>query len=111
MHGMSVVTGLLSTVREEMEKHGVRRLLLIRVRYEALFGIVSEALPFAPEALTAGTDLEGVTLGTEEVPITLRCFRCGHTFPTVKGEHFFASCPVYSERYGHSVETGRELYV
>ena len=35
MHEMSVVTSLLSIVREEMEKHNVHRLLLVRVRYGA----------------------------------------------------------------------------
>lgn len=101
----------LSIVREEMEKHDVHRLLLVRVRYGALSNIVPEALSFAFEALTAGTDFEGAVLETEEVPITLKCSQCGHTFPAVKGEHFFAPCPACGEQYGHSMETGRELYV
>ena len=104
-------TSLLSIVREEMEKHDVHRLLLVRVRYGALSNIVPEALSFAFEALTAGTDFEGAVLETEEVPITLKCSQCGHTFPAVKGEHFFAPCPACGEQYGHSMETGRELYV
>ena len=91
MHEMSVVTSLLSIVREEMEKHDVHRLLLVRVRYGALSNIVPEALSFAFEALTAGTDFEGAVLETEE--------------------HFFAPCPACGEQYGHSMETGRELYV
>ena len=111
MHEMSVVTSLLSIVREEMEKHDFHRLLLVRVRYGALSNIVPEALSFAFEALTAGTDFEGAVLETEEVPITLKCSQCGHTFPAVKGEHFFAPCPACGEQYGHSMETGRELYV
>ena len=81
------------------------------VRYGALSNIVPEALSFAFEALTAGTDFEGAVLETEEVPITLKCSQCGHTFPAVKGEHFFAPCPACGEQYGHSMETGRELYV
>ena len=93
MHEMSVVTSLLSIVREEMEKHDVHRLLLVRVRYGALSNIVPEALSFAFEALTAGTDFEGAVLETEEVPITLK------------------PCPACGEQYGHSMETGRELYV
>ena len=48
MHEMSVVTSLLSIVREEMEKHDVHRLLLVRVRYGALSNIVPEALSTAP---------------------------------------------------------------
>lgn len=96
MHEMSVVTSLLSIVREEMEKHDVHRLLLVRVRYGALSNIVPEALSFAFEALTAGTDFEGAVLETEEVPITLKCSQCGHTFPAVQGRAFL--CAVSSLR-------------
>ena len=63
------------------------------------------------EALTAGTDFEGAVLETEEVPITLKCSKCGQTFSPVRGEHFFAPCPSCGEQYGHAMETGRELYV
>ena len=109
--GLRTLRKIEDIVREEMEKHDVHRLLLVRVRYGALSNIVPEALSFAFEALTAGTDFEGAVLETEEVPITLKCSQCGHTFPAVKGEHFFAPCPACGEQYGHSMETGRELYV
>ena len=89
MHEMSVVTSLLSIVREEMEKHDVHRLLLVRVRYGALSNIVPEALSFAFEALTAGTDFESAVLETEEGSLTLQCFPCGHNFPARQGEDFF----------------------
>ncbi len=71
MHEMSVVTSLLSIVREEMAKHDVHRLLLVRVRYGALANIVPEALSFAFEALTAGTDFEdrGDTHHPEMLPV------------------------------------------
>lgn len=111
MHEMSVVTSLLSIVREEMAKHDVRRLLLVRVRYGALANIVPEALSFAFEALTVGTEFEGAVLETEEIPITLKCSQCGHVFSPPKGEHFFAPCPACGEEFGHVMETGRELYV
>ena len=71
MHEMSVVTSLLSIVREEMEKHDVHRLLLVRVRYGALSNIVPEALSFAFEALTAGTDFEGAVLAVSYTHLTL----------------------------------------
>lgn len=80
MHELSVVTSLLALVREEMAKHGVQRLLSVRVRYGALTNIVPEALSFAFEALTAGTDFDGAVLEMEETPLELRCSECGSLF-------------------------------
>lgn len=111
MHEMSVVTSLLSLIREEMAKHEVRRLLLVRLRYGALTNIVPEALSFAFEALTAGTDLEGAVLETEEVPLTLRCSECSAVFAPERGNLFLAVCPACGARQGHEVESGRELYL
>lgn len=112
MHEMSVVSSLLSIVQEEMQKHGVSRLLLVRVRYGALANIVPEALSFAFEALTMETPFEGAVLETEEVPLTLKCSVCGTVFAPPPEERFFRSLarPAGSEG-GHTVETGRELYV
>ena len=59
MHEMSLVTSLLSIIREETERHALHRLLQVRARYGALANIVPEALSVAFEALTAGTDWEG----------------------------------------------------
>lgn len=111
MHEMSVITSLLSIVREEMEKHHVQHLLLVRVRYGTLANIVPEALSFAFEALTADTDFAGAVLELEEVPVTLRCHQCGFLFTPPKKEAFGASCPQCGEQKGHQLETGRELYV
>lgn len=111
MHEMSVVTSLLSIVREEMEKHHVQHLLLVRVRYGTLANIVPEALTFAFEALTADTDFAGAVLETEEIPVTLRCHQCGFHFTPIEKGAFWASCPQCGEQGGHKLETGRELYV
>lgn len=72
MHEMSLVTSLLSIIREEMERHALHRLLQVRARYGALANIVPEALSVAFEALTAGTDWEGAVLQAEEIPLSLK---------------------------------------
>ena len=71
MHEMSLVTSLLSIIREETERHALHRLLQVRARYGALANIVPEALSVAFEALTAGTDWEGAVLQAEEIPSVL----------------------------------------
>lgn len=111
MHELSVVTSLLALVREEMAKHGVQRLLSVRVRYGTLTNIVPEALSFAFEALTTGTDLEGAVLEMEEVPVTLRCAECACIFSPEGKNLFLAACPKCGSCQGHRVESGRELYL
>ncbi len=111
MHELSVVTSLLALVREEMAKHGVQRLLSVRVRYGALTNIVPEALSFAFEALTAGTDFDGAVLEMEETPLELRCSECGSLFSPKEKNLFLATCPNCGSREGHQVESGRELYL
>ncbi|MEG1610827.1 MAG: hydrogenase maturation nickel metallochaperone HypA [Bilophila sp.] len=111
MHEMSVVTSMLSIVRDEMAKHAVSHLLLVRVRYGALSNIVPEALSFAFEALTANTDLAGAVLETEEMPVTLRCGKCDTVFTPEGKDRFFTPCPACGEQNGHRMESGRELYV
>lgn len=111
MHEMSVVTSLLDMVREEMQKHRVERLLLVRVRYGVLTNIVPEALSFAFEALTQGTPFEGAVLETEVVPLTLRCVACEKTF-TLEDRHFFtAVCTHCGTESAHTIVGGRELYL
>ena len=68
MHEMSLVTSLLSIIREEMERHPLHRLLQVRARYGALANIVPEALSVAFEALTAGTDWEGAVCKPKKSP-------------------------------------------
>lgn len=111
MHELSVATSLLSIVREEAAKHHVQRVLLVRVRYGTLTNIVPEALSFAFETLTAGTELEGTVLEMEEVPLTLRCSSCSLVFTPEENSLFFAKCPSCGAEEGHEVETGRELYL
>ena len=111
MHEMSLVTSLLSIIREETERHALHRLLQVRARYGALANIVPEALSVAFEALTVGTDWEGAVLQAEEIPLSLKCSRCGQIFSPARQKRFSAPCPFCGEEQGHSIGAGRELYI
>lgn len=112
MHELAIAESLLSLIKDEMRKHDVHRLLLVRVRYGALTAIVPEALQFAFESLTAGTEMQGAVLEMEKVPLTLRCMNCGTIFTPQEEENVFvAVCPKCHEEIGHQVETGRELFL
>lgn len=110
MHEMSVAESIIRIAADEMEKHGLRKLLLVRIRYGAMSNVVADSLSFCFEAMTLNTPHEGAKLELEELPVTLRCGACGETF-TPEGHDPFAPCPACGEILGHSVEQGRELYV
>nr|WP_278593748.1 hydrogenase maturation nickel metallochaperone HypA [Bilophila wadsworthia] len=86
-----------------MERHAPHRLLQVRARYGALANIVPEALSVAFEALTAGTDWEGAVLQAEEIPLSLKCSRCGQIFSPARQKRFSAPCPFCGEEQGHSI--------
>ena len=111
MHEMSIVTSLLALVREEMSRHNVSRLLVVKVRYGVLTNIVPEAMTFAFEALTAGTNLEGAKLETEEIPLRLHCANCDREFSVTERNIFHVICPFCGCNEGHVPMNGRELYL
>lgn len=111
MHELSLVEGILAIVREELAKHGLRRLIRVRVKHGVLTAVVPEALETAFEALTAGTDLAGAVLETELVPLSVRCRACGQEFAPSGEERFLMPCPACGTELGHTILTGRELFI
>lgn len=112
MHEMSLTVSLLAIVREEMQKHGAGTLILVRVRYGALANVVPEALSMAFEVLTADTDVDGARLEMIEEPVRLLCGGCREEFaPPVPATSLFSACPLCGEEIGHTVLSGKELYI
>ncbi|MDR4028135.1 MAG: hydrogenase/urease maturation nickel metallochaperone HypA [Bilophila sp.] len=50
-------------------------------------------------------------LQAEEIPLSLKCSRCGQTFSPARQKRFSAPCPFCGEEQGHSIGAGRELYI
>lgn len=112
MHEMSLTVSLLNIVREEMQKHGATSLILVRVRYGALANVVPEALSMAFEVLTADTDVDGARLEMIEEPVRLACGGCRKKFePVTAAAAVFSPCPLCGEEIGHTVLSGKELYI
>ncbi|BBD07427.1 hydrogenase maturation nickel metallochaperone HypA [Desulfovibrio ferrophilus] len=110
MHEMSIAQGLIAIMKEEMEKHGVTKLHSVRVAYGELAALVPEALTFAFEACTLGTDMEGATLEMIPIPVVLKCSDCGEQFSPDRSD-LFMPCPKCGEGLGHEVLQGKELYL
>lgn len=111
MHEMSIVTSLLDVVREEMAKHGVQKLIVVRVCYGALTNVVPEALSFGFEALTQNTDLEGARLETRLIPLTMHCAACDQDFQPPERQIFTSVCPHCGAESAHAIVGGKELYI
>lgn len=109
MHEMSLIQGMLDILVEEKKKHGLSTIHKVNVVNGALAGAVTDALTFAWEALTPGTEFEGVELVVRELPVRLRCGSCNKEFEANSAR--YAPCPECDELLGHEVLQGKELYI
>lgn len=110
MHELAIAQSLLALIEDEMAKHGKEKLVTVKVRHGRLSAVVPEALDMGFTALTMDTRLAGAQLVMEEIPVVLRCRVCGKEF-TPEGASAFAPCPACGEELGHTVVSGRELYI
>jgi len=111
MHELSIVQSLLALIEDEMAKHGKEKLVTVKVRHGRLASVVPEAMDMGFTVLTEGTRLEGAALVMEETPVVLRCRACSREFTPENPSSAFAPCPGCGEELGHTVLSGRELYI
>lgn len=111
MHELAIAQSLLAIIEDEMAKHDKKQLISVKVRHGRLSAVVPEALETGFECLTADTALAGTKLVLEEIPVVLRCRACGREFTPEVPAAAFAPCPACGEELGHTVLSGRELYI
>jgi hydrogenase nickel incorporation protein HypA/HybF len=93
VHELPVTQSLVEQVGAEAERLGVvGRVAVIHLRLGALTTFVPAAMTFYFEALTKGTELEGVELAIEEVPVAGKCGRCGETLTIETPPFLCAAC-------------------
>jgi hydrogenase nickel incorporation protein HypA/HybF len=76
MHELSVARDLVDLISHELAGQGPVRVVSVRLRMGRLAGVVAQALRFAYDAATDGTQLDGSTLKIEEVSVGVFCARC-----------------------------------
>jgi hydrogenase nickel incorporation protein HypA/HybF len=74
MHELSIAEAIVDVVRRHADGRHVRA---IDLRIGALRQVVPDALAFAFELITVGTELDGVELRMTEVAARGRCRDCG----------------------------------
>jgi hydrogenase nickel incorporation protein HypA/HybF len=93
MHELSLAQSVVRIVRA----HRPDRTVVRRVRMQAgpMRGIVPEAMQWAWQAHTQGTELEASQLELDLLPWTLQCDDCGRQWTT---EEIYATCGCGSRR-------------
>lgn len=107
MHELSVAISLIEQLEQVARREGARRITAVHLLVGALSGVEREPLEFCFPMAAEGTLAEGARLEIEEVPVGLRCRRCG-------AEATSGELPLACPRCGApaiEITAGRELKV
>ena len=100
---------MIEIIREERVKHGMERIVRVRVVNGALSGAVSDALAFGWECMTTEGEFKGVALDITDAPLRVACGACGKEFEPE--DNSYMPCPACQEILGHDILSGKELYI
>ena len=80
MHELGICDALLKMVRNIAKEEELDEIQRITVEVGSLSGVVPAYMADCWEAVTDGTELEGVEFAIEELEGTARCLDCGFEF-------------------------------
>jgi hydrogenase nickel incorporation protein HypA/HybF len=92
MHELGVTRNIVAIVEEAAKG---RRVCRVTLGIGKLLGVVSDAIAFCFDVVTAGTALEGASLEIRDIEGRARCQACGSEFAT---ETLFEPCTCGSHR-------------
>ena len=107
MHELSIADSIVSTVKSEMNSKGHLTVFEIGLRIGEMTDINEDSLRFGLEILTKETDLEGVKIAIESVPLMGQCKSCQREFRIVEFMFFCPAC----EGVEIEVLMGKELEI
>lgn len=107
MHELSLAQNIITIIREEMEKHQAAVLTSVRLAVGKMSGVVPDSLSFCLELITQNTDLQGVEVLIDVIPIRCACRDCKEEFEI---SQFTATCPQCNSR-DIAMISGRELSI
>ena len=105
MHELSIVSSVVDSVIESLERYPGARVLEVRLRVGAL---AEDSLQFCYELATRETPLEGSRLVVKIVPVMVHCDACGKDGELESLQSFH--CPHCGEPAG-DVRAGREMEI
>jgi hydrogenase nickel incorporation protein HypA/HybF len=107
MHELSIAQNIISIVQEHLNEEQMFSVKYVRVKVGKLSNILTDSLIFGFDALTKDTNLDGVTLEVEHIPLTIECKNCGKSTSL---ENYIFQCPS-CRGTSISVVSGNELMV
>jgi hydrogenase nickel incorporation protein HypA/HybF len=105
MHELAVCQALLDQVTDVARAHGAAGVQRIAVQVGPLSGVLPELLAQAFSVARAGTAAAGAVLEIEDVPVRVRCERCGAETTAAVNRLLCGACGDYHTR----VVSGDEL--
>jgi len=106
MHELSIVSSVVDTVQESLEKYPGARVVEVRLKVGALASVVVDSLEFCWGIATEGTALAGSRLVVLTVPVVMHCAHCDADVELDGVQSF--RCPRCDEPCG-DLRQGREL--
>jgi hydrogenase nickel incorporation protein HypA/HybF len=77
MHEVSICEHLLALLAQEAKRHGVSKIVRLRLEIGRLSCLDPEALRFAFDAIAPGTIAESAELQIDQPPVRATCRDCG----------------------------------
>jgi len=106
MHELSIVSSVVETVVESLEKYPGARVVEVRLRVGALASVVVDSLEFCWGIATEDTALAGSRLVVVTLPVVMHCTHCDADVELDGVQSF--RCPRCDELCG-DLRQGREL--
>ncbi len=107
MHELSLTESMLKTALAEAEKHGAKRLAVIRLKVGEMTQVDPTCVQFYLDILSKGTIAEGVQLAATRVPLRAACRECGEEFGLTPYDFLCPTCGSGQTE----ITSGRELYI
>jgi hydrogenase nickel incorporation protein HypA/HybF len=107
MHELSIAQSIISIVQENLNQEQQHSVKCVKVKIGKLSNILVDSLVFGFEALTKETNLDGVVLEVENIPLTIRCKDC-ETLTSL--DDYIFSCPA-CDSTAITLVSGTELMV
>ncbi|UCF64167.1 MAG: hydrogenase maturation nickel metallochaperone HypA [bacterium] len=107
MHELSIAQNIISIVQENINQEQQYSVKRVKVKIGKLTNILVDSLVFGFEALTKETNLDGVVLEVENIPLTIRCKDC-ETLTSL--DDYIFSCPACNSTAINLI-SGTELMV
>jgi hydrogenase nickel incorporation protein HypA/HybF len=90
MHELSIVASLFEILEEKAREQQAKKILLVKLKVGKMAGVVPEFLETAFDRYKEGTIATEAVLEIEEIPLTIKCQKCGTEFAS---ENYVFVCP------------------